>query len=38
MPGSLNNDFYAAAQALFNTGDVQGQMNKLDDAWSTATK
>jgi ABC-type glycerol-3-phosphate transport system substrate-binding protein len=38
MPGSLNNDFYAAAQALFNTSDVQGQMNKLDQAWDTATK
>ena len=38
LPGSLNNDFYAAAQALFNTGDVQGQMKKLDDAWTTATK
>ncbi|MHA6760714.1 ABC transporter substrate-binding protein [Streptacidiphilus sp. PAMC 29251] len=38
MPGALNNDFYAAAQALFNTNDVQGQMNKLDQAWTTATK
>jgi len=38
MPGALNNDFYAAAQALFNTSDVQGQMNKLDQAWSTATQ
>ena len=38
LPGSLNNDFYAAAQALFNTNDVQGQMNKLDQAWTTATK
>jgi multiple sugar transport system substrate-binding protein/raffinose/stachyose/melibiose transport system substrate-binding protein len=38
MPGSLNNDFYAAAQALFNTGDVAGQMKKLDSAWNTASK
>jgi ABC-type glycerol-3-phosphate transport system substrate-binding protein len=38
MPGSLNNDFYAAAQALFNTSDVQGQMNKLDQDWATATQ
>jgi ABC-type glycerol-3-phosphate transport system substrate-binding protein len=38
MPGSLNNDFYAAAQALFNTGDVQGQMSKLDQDWTTATQ
>lgn len=38
LPGSLNNDFYAAAQALFNSSDVKGQMSKLDKAWSTATK
>ncbi|GIH15695.1 ABC transporter substrate-binding protein [Rugosimonospora africana] len=38
MPGSLNNDFYAAAQALFNTADVAGQMKKLDSAWNTASK
>jgi ABC-type glycerol-3-phosphate transport system substrate-binding protein len=38
MPGSLNNDIYAAAQALFNTGDVQAQMKKLDDKWATTTK
>jgi multiple sugar transport system substrate-binding protein/raffinose/stachyose/melibiose transport system substrate-binding protein len=38
LPGSLNNSFYAAAQALFNSSDVQGQMNKLDQAWATATK
>jgi ABC-type glycerol-3-phosphate transport system substrate-binding protein len=38
LPGTLNNDFYAAAQALFNTDDVQGQMNKLDQNWATATK
>jgi ABC-type glycerol-3-phosphate transport system substrate-binding protein len=38
MPGSLNNDIYAAAQALFNTDNVQGEMKKLDDKWTTATK
>jgi ABC-type glycerol-3-phosphate transport system substrate-binding protein len=38
MPGDLNDDFYAAAQALFNTSDVQGQMAKLDQDWSTATQ
>ena len=38
MPGSLNNDFYAAAQALFNTSDVQGQMSKLDQDWTSATQ
>ncbi|WP_433887959.1 ABC transporter substrate-binding protein [Streptomyces sp. CA-111067] len=38
LPGSLNNDFYAAAQALFNSSDVKGQMAKLDSAWNTATK
>ena len=36
LPGSLNDDFYAAAQALFNTPDVQGQMSKLDQDWATA--
>jgi multiple sugar transport system substrate-binding protein/raffinose/stachyose/melibiose transport system substrate-binding protein len=38
LPGSLNNDFYAAAQALFNTGNVAGAMQKLDTDWATATK
>jgi ABC-type glycerol-3-phosphate transport system substrate-binding protein len=37
MPGALNNDFYAAAQALFNSSDVRGQMTKLDQNWDTAT-
>jgi multiple sugar transport system substrate-binding protein/raffinose/stachyose/melibiose transport system substrate-binding protein len=37
MPGALNNDFYAAAQALFSTSDVAGQMAKLDQDWSSAT-
>ncbi|MFC4035607.1 ABC transporter substrate-binding protein [Streptomyces polygonati] len=38
LPGSLNNDFYAAAQALFNSKDVKGEMSKLDQSWDTATK
>lgn len=38
LPGSMNNDFYAAAQALFNSGDVKVQMSKLDSDWSTATQ
>lgn len=38
MPSGLNNDFYAAAQALFNSGDVAGQMAKLDSEWATATQ
>jgi hypothetical protein len=38
LPGNLNNDFYAAAQALFNTSDVQGQMAKLDQDWSSAAQ
>ncbi|WP_331765920.1 extracellular solute-binding protein [Embleya sp. NBC_00896] len=38
LPGTGNNDFYAAAQALFNSGDVKGQMAKLDKSWDTATK
>jgi ABC-type glycerol-3-phosphate transport system substrate-binding protein len=38
LPGALNNDFYAAAQALFNSGNVAAQMQKLDADWATATK
>ncbi|MGW5349597.1 ABC transporter substrate-binding protein [Streptomyces sp. NPDC004031] len=38
LPGTLNNDFYAAAQALFNSSDVKGQLSKLDKSWDTATK
>ncbi|MCX4791963.1 extracellular solute-binding protein [Streptomyces sp. NBC_01221] len=38
LPGTGNDDFYAAAQALFNSGDVKGQMAKLDKSWDTATK
>ena len=38
MPSGLNDAFYAASQALFNSNDVAGQMAKLDSAWSTATQ
>jgi multiple sugar transport system substrate-binding protein/raffinose/stachyose/melibiose transport system substrate-binding protein len=38
MPSGLDDDFYAAAQALFNSGDVGGQMAKLDGEWNTATQ
>jgi multiple sugar transport system substrate-binding protein/raffinose/stachyose/melibiose transport system substrate-binding protein len=38
MPSGLNDDFYAAAQALFNSNDVAGQMAKLDSEWTTATQ
>ena len=38
MPSGLNDDFYAAAQALFNSTDVAGQMSKLDSEWNTATQ
>jgi ABC-type glycerol-3-phosphate transport system substrate-binding protein len=38
MPSGLNDDFYAAAQALYNSSDVAGQMAKLDSAWNTATQ
>jgi multiple sugar transport system substrate-binding protein/raffinose/stachyose/melibiose transport system substrate-binding protein len=38
MPSGLNDDFYAAAQALYNSDDVAGQMAKLDIDWNTATQ
>jgi ABC-type glycerol-3-phosphate transport system substrate-binding protein len=38
LPPGLNDDFDAAAQALFTSSDVKGQLKKLDDAWDTATK
>ncbi|HEY3870260.1 MAG TPA: extracellular solute-binding protein [Actinocrinis sp.] len=38
MPSGLNDDFYAAAQALYNSTDVAGQMAKLDSDWDTATQ
>jgi ABC-type glycerol-3-phosphate transport system substrate-binding protein len=37
LPGNLTNDFDAAAQALFSTSNVQGQMQQLDQDWTTAT-
>lgn len=37
LPGSVTNDFDAAAQALFSTSNVQGQMQQLDQDWATAT-
>jgi raffinose/stachyose/melibiose transport system substrate-binding protein len=38
MPSGLNDAFYAASQALYNSDDVAGQMAKLDAAWDKATK
>lgn len=38
MPSGLNDAFYAASQALFNSDDIAGQMTKLDTAWDAATK
>jgi ABC-type glycerol-3-phosphate transport system substrate-binding protein len=38
MPSGLNDAFYAASQALYNSNDIAGQMAKLDAAWNTATK
>jgi multiple sugar transport system substrate-binding protein/raffinose/stachyose/melibiose transport system substrate-binding protein len=37
LPGNVTNDFDAAAQALFSTSNVQGQMQQLDQDWATAT-
>ncbi|MGH3295618.1 MAG: ABC transporter substrate-binding protein [Trebonia sp.] len=37
LPGDVTTDFDAAAQALFSTSNVQGQMQQLDQDWSTAT-
>src|SRR3984885_9609412 len=37
LPGNLTNDFDAAAQALFSTSNVLGQMQQLDSDWATAT-
>ena len=37
LPGNVTTDFDAAAQALFSTSNVQGQMQQLDQDWSTAT-
>ena len=37
LPPGLNDQFYAASQALFTSGDVKAEMAKLDQAWTTAT-
>ncbi|MFG2045150.1 ABC transporter substrate-binding protein [Dactylosporangium sp. NPDC048998] len=38
MPSGLNNAYYAASQALYNSDDIAGEMAKLDAAWDKATK
>jgi len=38
LPPGLNDAFYAAAQALFTSDDVEGELKKLDDAWKTAAQ
>lgn len=38
MPSGLNEAFYAASQALFDSGDIAGQLAKLDAAWDQATR
>jgi hypothetical protein len=37
LPGNVTTDFDAAAQALFSTANVLGQMQQLDQDWATAT-
>jgi multiple sugar transport system substrate-binding protein/raffinose/stachyose/melibiose transport system substrate-binding protein len=37
LPGNVTTDFDAAAQALFSTPNVLGQMQQLDQDWATAT-
>jgi ABC-type glycerol-3-phosphate transport system substrate-binding protein len=37
LPGDVTTDFDAAAQALFSTSNVLGQMQQLDQDWATAT-
>jgi len=37
LPGNVTNDFDAAAQALFSSSNVSGQMQQLDQDWATAT-
>lgn len=37
LPGNLVNDFDAVAQALFSTSNVQGQLQQLDQDWTSAT-
>ena len=38
MPSGLNDAFYAASQALYNSDDIAGQMAKLGAAWDKAAK
>ena len=37
LPGNVTSDFDAAAQALFSTSNVLGQMQQLDQDWASAT-
>jgi len=37
LPGNVTSDFDAAAQALFSSSNVLGQMQQLDQDWATAT-
>ena len=37
LPGNVTSDFDAAAQALFSTSNVLGQMQQLDQDWANAT-
>src|SRR5580700_6788596 len=37
LPGNVTSDFDAAAQALFSTSNVLGQMQTLDQDWASAT-
>ena len=38
FPSGLQDAFFAASQALFTSGDIAGQLTKLDTAWDAATK
>jgi multiple sugar transport system substrate-binding protein/raffinose/stachyose/melibiose transport system substrate-binding protein len=37
LPGNVTSDFDAAAQALFSSSNVLGQMQQLDQDWANAT-
>jgi multiple sugar transport system substrate-binding protein/raffinose/stachyose/melibiose transport system substrate-binding protein len=37
FPGNMTDDFDAAAQALFSTPNVRGEMQQLDQDWADAT-
>jgi ABC-type glycerol-3-phosphate transport system substrate-binding protein len=37
LPGNVTNDFDATAQALFSSSNVLGQLQQLDQDWTTAT-